>query len=310
MSTPSRLSVLAAALTLLALSACSKSNDTAASAPSPAKKVVVDLSPAYQVGQKFSVATDLANTQHTKLVITIPGMPAPQNQNQDVETAAHIEADGQILAIFPNGSPQKVALTLKSIVATENKAAVINLPTVGANIVVDKTGASLTISVNGQPADDHVGKILRDIFDTGNDQYTDQTMFGTKNPIAVGDTWPVDSAALVASFKSGVGEVSNITGTMKLTGLAGTGDSQVATVSGDVKIDGFKPPLPPGVTMTIDSSSGVLHVEGDIPAVDKGTMKESHSMTIKMEAHGDQQGVQVKISTSGEQKKTSAITFP
>jgi len=310
MPTPSRLSVLASALTLLALAGCSKSNEGSAAAAASTAKYTVDLSPPYKVGQKFSVATDLSNTQHTTIVVTLPGMPTPQAQKQDSETAAHIEADGEILGIFPNGSPQKVALTLKNITATLNKAAVANLPAPGAKIIVEKSGASATVSMDGQPAADSIGRILRDIFDTGNDKYTDQTMFGAKSPVAVGDSWPVDSTLLIASFKEGIGDVSNIAGTMKLTSLTGTGDSQVATVSGDVKIDGFKPPLPPGVTMTVDSSSGVLHVEGAIPAMDKGTEKESHSMTIKMEAHGDQQGAQLKISTSGEQKKTSVITFP
>lgn len=96
---------------------------------------------------------------------------------------------------------------------------------------------------------------------------------------------------------------------MKLDGLTGTGDSQVITVSGQVKLDGVKPPLPPGVTMTIDSSSGAMQIDGTIPAVPKGTDKESTSMTIKLDAHGDQQGVQLKISTSGEQKKTSVVTY-
>ena len=310
MSSFPRLPWLAAALTLLTLGACSKSNDATAAPPAAAKTYTLNLTPALVVGQKFSVVTDLSDTELTKITITVPGMPAPQDQNQNTSLVAHIEADGEVLAIYPNGSAQKIALTLKAITATNNQTALPNLPAAGAKVVVEKTAGSITVTVDGQPAPAGIGKILRDVFESGDEKYTNQAMFGPKAPVAIGDSWPVDSASLLSSFKQAIGDVSAIKGTMKLDGLTGTGDGQVAEVSGTVNIDGFKPPLPAGVNMTIDSSSGLMHMAGSIPSIAKGTDKGSTSMTIKLEAHGEQQGLQLKISTSGEQKKTSTITFP
>ena len=45
---------------------------------------------------------------------------------------------------------------------------------------------------------------------------------------------------------------------MKLEALTGTGDDQVATISGNVKLEGYKPPLPPEVL--VDASVGSLEV--------------------------------------------------
>lgn len=190
MSLPFRLSTLTSVLALTALVGCSKSNEPAA--PATPKTYTIALSPAFKVGQKFSVVTDLSHSEQTKIAITIPGMPTPQDQNQNTEMSAHIEADGEILAVYPNGSPQKIALTLKSITATNDKTALPNLPAAGAKIVVAKTGTDASVTVNDQPADVGIAKVLRDVFDLGDEKHTDQTLFGPKAPVAIGDTWPVD----------------------------------------------------------------------------------------------------------------------
>ena len=316
MSTSLRLPSLAAALALLTLAACSKSSSAAAAADSPAaapaaaKTYTVNLSPALKVGQKFSVATDLSDSEQNNITITIPGMPTPQNQNQNVEMTAHVEADGEILAVFPNGSPQKFSLTLKTIKATQNKADLPNLPAAGAKIVVEKTSTNTTVTVDDKPADEGLAKILHDVYETGNEKYTDQNMFGPKAAVAIGASWPVDGATMIESFKERTGgELGTVNGTMKLDGLTGAGDDQLATVSGNVTLAGIKPPMPPGVTVTIDSSSGTLQLTGTLPNAAKGTAKQSTSMSVKLEAHGEQQGVQLKISTNSSEKKSSEVTY-
>jgi hypothetical protein len=132
-------------------------------------------------------------------------------------------------------------------------------------------------------------------------------MFGPRSPVAVGGTWAVDAPSIIAAFKEGQGAVSGINGTMTLDSLTGTGADQIATVSGQVEIAGYRPPLPAG--MTVDASAGLMQVSGTIPASAKGLKKLSTSMTMKLEAHGDDQGVQLKISTNGAQKKIAEVTF-
>jgi hypothetical protein len=305
-----RLPVFLPALALLTLAACSKSNDNAASTPggaSSGQTYTVNLNPPLQAGQKFSIVTDLSNSEQTKTSYIIPGVPTPQDQNRNTEMTAHIEADGEILAVFPNGSPEKVTLTLTNIAASINQVPLPALPSPGATVVLEKSGNTLTVAVNGAPIDDNVAKILRDALETGDANITNQTMFGPRSPVAIGSIWAVDSPSIIAAFKEGQGDISAVNGAMKLEALTGTGDDQVATISGNVKLEGYKPPLPPEVL--VDASVGSLEVNGTIPAAAKGTKKLSTSMTMKLEAHGEQQGVQFKISSNGEQKKTSSVTF-
>jgi len=303
-------------LAAVAVLACFKmSNALAADAAAPATTTTakaatytVNISPASKVGQKETLVIDLDSKSINEIAITIPGTPAPQNQNQNVEVVAHLEGEGEVLAVFPNGEMQKGSLTVKAFTATQNGQSMPGLPAAGAKIVAEKTGTATTYTVDDKPAGADVAAVLQKVLTMNDGKHTDQEIFGPQNPVAVGATWPVNSAKMMEGLKEDLGAVTGVNGTMKLDSITGTGANQVATVSGNFTIEGVQPPMPPGVT--IDSSAFGGGLSGSVPATTtSGTAKLTMTMNGKIAAHGDMGGASLKVNTTVDEKRTETVTF-
>jgi len=268
----------------------------------------INLAPAMQVGTKFSLITDATDESQTHIAMTMPGTPAPQKQEQDQQIIAHLEGEAEVLGVFPNNSIQKLAVTVKTFIATSESQALPGLPVAGDKIVAEKNGANKVYTVNGQPASANVAKLLDEVIEMGDEKYTDQDVFGPTSPVAVNATWPVNPTALIAGLKTSNDiEVSGAKGTMKLDAVKGHGADQVATVTGLFTVEGAKPPLPPG--MTVDSMIMSGGLAGTVPATAKGMEKETMTASMQMAAHGSGSSIEIKIDSTGKQKKTSEKTF-
>jgi len=251
-----------------------------ANAADSAPTYTINLAPANKVGTKFTLAVDASDKQQNSLLLTIPGAPAPQSQNQNEEVVAHLEGTAEVLAIYPNGSIQKIAITVKTLQATLNGQTMPGLPAAGAKIIGERTPTSKSYTVDGQPAPASTAKVLGIVFEFGDEKRTDQDVFGPKNPVTVGASWPVNSESMIAGLKEEMGaEISGASGTMKLESIAGSGDDQVATVSGNFSLSGVKPPMPPG--MTIDSATMAGNISGSVPATTKGVENQTMSMSVE-----------------------------
>lgn len=107
-------------------------------APGPvsSERYQVNLSPPFKVGQKFSLAANVTSKMQMHMAITLLGVPT-LGPSKSEASSVQLEAEGEVLAIFPNGSPQKISLTLKSLAATKDAKPVPHLPTAGAVIVAE-----------------------------------------------------------------------------------------------------------------------------------------------------------------------------
>ncbi|HTB63162.1 MAG TPA: hypothetical protein VK737_06200 [Opitutales bacterium] len=309
-------SMMSLMLAAVAVAACFQlSNTFAADATAPAAATTakavtytVNLSPPNKVGQKATVVVDLEYKLVNHVAITSPNSP-PQNQDSNTETKAHLEGEEEVLAVYPNGGIQKAALILKAFTATTNGRAMMGLPEAGAKIVADKSGKTTAYTVDGHPAGAPGVVLLQMILPMDDGKYTDQEKFGPQNPVAVGATWPVNSANMMDDFKDKPdGPVSGVNGTMKLDGITGTGADQVATISGNITVEGVQPSLPPGAT--IDTSVVASALSGSVPATTtQGTAKKTMTTSGKIAAHGDTGGTSFKYNSTADKKQTETITY-
>jgi hypothetical protein len=295
---------------LLLLAACSKSNEPAAPTPpkSPAPaNYSIDLSPAIKVGQKFSYTADLAQTQNFDISIT--GLPAAPGGPQGKKFTAHLEGEAEVLAVNPKGGVQKVAFTVKSLTAMDGDKLVPGLPTAGARIVGERKGKDTTITIDGKPATDEISSAIGDTLPLDDDLHTDQELSGPTKPVSVGDTWPVNASAMVDEFKQQMDtELSDVKGTMKLDAVKGSGADQVANVSGGFSATAKPSDLPRFVTVDTSTATGTM--SGAFPATaTKGTLTEAETLVMKVEAHGEQQGMATKINVTSEQKRSASATY-
>jgi len=153
-----------------------------------------------------------------------------------------------------------------------------------------------------------MAKLIDEVIELGNEQNTDQEIFGNASPVTVGATWPVNAKALIAELKGDTSvAMSGAKGTVKLDAVTGSGENLVATVTGIYVVEGAKPTLPAG--MTVDSMNISGGIAMTVPAVAKGVQKKRVTASMQMAAHGKGGGIEIKIDSAGEQKKTMELTF-
>lgn len=269
----------------------------------------INLSRPSQVGWKFSLTSIIAEQSQSHTLITFPGADKPQSDDRDEEFNGHLEGEGEVLAVFPNGGIQKLALTVQSLTATRGGKPVANLPTFGAKIIAGHQGDKIAISVDGQPASPAVTDVLNELILLDDDSATIQDLFGPKQPIKVGATWSVDPAAMENALKSGLGGKSNgATGVMKFASLQGSDGTESATITGDFAIVEYKPGLPS--TMKLDAAGIHGTLTWTVPVGGgKGTVKFLRDLSMNLDAHGTPNDTSVKLTVRGEQKRSLTMTF-
>ncbi len=297
--------MLATALAAILLAGCSKSEQAAA----PAKTYTINLSPAYKVGQKFTVVSTVSEANHSHIVLYMKGVDTPQNDYEDKKFSGQLEADGEVLGVFPNGGLQKISLTVKSITAMRNEAALAGLPKAGAKIVAAREGDKVAISVDDQAAEATVTTVINELVPLDDDKFALQDLFGAKHSVPVGGTWPVNGADIADSLIArGIAtKATGAKGSMKLDSIKGDGDSQVTVISGNFSVDSLTLPLPD--TITVDSGSLTATVSCTIPdSTAKDALKISKKLTTKTLGHGDVSGASMKLDITGEQTRDITLT--
>jgi hypothetical protein len=274
-----------------------------------AKTFTVNLSVPARVGEKSHVVTTSSTSLATVVKLGVGDQtPIPvkqQNQNRVVR----LEADVETLAVFPNGSVQKAALTLRSLRVTLDDQPETEVLPAGTKIVAEATtDGQVAFQVNGQPAADDVAALLRLVFEPGNPARTDQEKLGPKSPVEPGAAWPIDAALFAGQFQPEFGDATTCSGTVRLDGVSGEGDHQVAAVSGAITLRGLKAPLPdPFVTK---SGEGHSLLRAGVTAAHVGTDTMSMSLNFKFvsESPGPGGGQFTATIDMGGKRETS-VTY-
>lgn len=232
----------------------------AAPAVRAAETHTVNLTTPWTVGQAFSVKTTFTET--TRASMTVGDKPAPE---QSRKRMVRLEADAEALKVHPNGGLRQASYTVRDLRIIENSAPpTVYLPA-GTKLVVEQVGVSdKSVTVDGKPATPEQLALLKPILAADGEHHNDQLIFGPDKPVAVGESWSINSATFISSLGSELGEIGAATGTMKLDGYSGEGAQGVALVSGQTSLVLTKAPLPPGFTMK--SGKMTFRLDGRIPA--------------------------------------------
>lgn len=273
------------------------------------KLYTINLSPASQVGWKFTLTSNIDEQSHSHTIIRLPGVAGSQSDDRDEQFTGHLEGDGEVLRVYPNGGIQELYVLVKELEASRGGKAVPNLPGPGAKIVAAREGDKISLSVDGKPADPAATEALNELILLDDDKAASQPLFGPKTPVSVGNTWPVDSAAVANALKSGLGgDADGATGTMKFQSVEGAGSAQTATLVGDFSTLAYKPNLPQGIV--VDSASIMGNMTWIVPTgPDKGTVTISRVLTMSIKAHGSPNGVTLQLEIGGQQKRFFAMAF-
>ena len=267
MKLPSSRLILVAALAVAVLPACSKNGaattaPAASATPPPAKAptapatYAINISPAWTVGQVFGYVGD------------------DVTDSPDGKVSVHLEADGEVMALMPNGNPQKIAYTVKVLRVTGGDIPQAGFPATGAKIVAeDAANNKQVVTFDGKPADSDVADALGAVLWLTAPNHTDQEVYGPTAPVALAATWPINAAAFMDYKLEGQPQTTSIDGLLTLDRIEGDGDQRMSVISGDFKTAGKSPPDAPG------TYTGTYHFTVSAPLNHQGVYREVMATT-------------------------------
>ncbi|MET0263700.1 MAG: hypothetical protein ABW223_12425 [Rariglobus sp.] len=290
-----RLSALLAAITL-----------AISSVASAAATYTVDLTSPWKIGQGYSAV--VTSSQSSATTVSVGGKKV---QEQVQRRAASFEADAKVLEVYPHGGLRKASFKIRSLRASKDGAPETEFLPAGTEVVAESTGVTeKEFTVNGKKATDEQKAVLGMIITTDGSRHNDQILFGPKNPVAIGDQWSLNGDQLKETIGKEFGTIAVSQGTMRLDAIEGSGDSQIAVVSGKVNFKGIQPELPPGVKPTAGQFQAVL--DGRIPAT-RTASKRVENLTATADLGGEADGpngAKMTFAVKVEAKHSSVLTFP
>lgn len=278
---------------------------TVSSAVAAPETYSVNFTTPWKTGQTYSINATGAQSATTSVVM---GGQQPQEQAQ--KSGAQLEADGKALEVHPNGGLRKAQFTVRSFRSSKGDAPAAETLPKGAVIVAEKSGEELTFTVNGKAATPDQTTLLKMVIALDSADSNDQLVFGSDKPLAIGESWRPDPARVKNELGKDLGEVAKAETVMRLDGVTGSGDGQVAQVSGTILFDGLQPPMPPG--FTVKSGKFEAKLTGKIPAVRvKSTRNETLDGTGRFVSTATlPNGQSVSLTILIESKQNVTLTFP
>ena len=254
-----------------------------------------------KAGDRFRIAAKIAIESETSTTL--------DNEEADVEKvnlACKLTGELEALAVTPKGLASELKLKIVDVecVSDGAKAAFFKA---GDVIHLRRDDDDKVVEVNGDEPDELQGVVIDDLLSVaGETEPTDDDVSGTREKVAVGAEWAMDSARAAKSWKDegfeGI-KAGDIKGTTKLVETTTLDGSPALRFRGEMKVScaGVKMPRDPDEIktkrFTMEASD-----ETELP-VDPKVMSSRVKLQVKTEAESggkierDGETVKVKIKT-------------
>jgi hypothetical protein len=266
----------------------------------------VDFTPPWTQGQQYTAASTL-----TESVVTTFFTIDETLKQQTSKRSVRFEADATALAAFRHGGLRKAAYVVRTLRVSVDGAPETDFLPPGTQIVAESTGvADKAITINGRVATSDQKNVLLPVLTTDCEQYNDEHLFGPGRPVYIGERWSLEGTRLKNTLGYGLGTIKSTSGNMRLDRIEGTGDAQVAVVSGIVTFGGIMPNMPPGIFP--ESGLFKTSIQSRIPASHSSSKREDimdSNATLRGATVGSA-GQRLMATIKIESKTTSVLIFP
>lgn len=263
----------------------------------------LNFSPAWKVGQLYSV--EVVGLQSNRATLTT-GQEVLKEQAQSLGCTMH--ADAEALALLANGGLKKTRYVVRSLRVSKDGGAETDYLPQGAEIIVERNGKEESFTINGTPASPEQKAVLQLVTSTDSDGENDQSLFGPTKPVAVGDSWSVNTKGFVESLGSVKANVAR--GTMKLDAFEGSGETGVAVVSGKITLGLQDVPLPPAFKSR--TGDAVFELTGRIPGTRSGGSERREGLKGVIRCKGETTGADGRVIVmriTSESEQNSVLRF-
>jgi len=193
----------------------------------------VRLSHPSKVGEKLHVVADKIEEKTTKITA---GETVIDDKHE--KRAIHIDAISTVLEVNAAGRATKTREDVKDL-TIDGKSVVKGV----VEIVRAPKEKDAVITLDGKPPSDEAREALKSMLKLNSGGPTDDDVFGTKTPQAVGAHWPVNTQLAHDDLKDDTGlDASKVTGDIWLEGVTNEGGKEGLDVRAKLGLDGLIPP--------------------------------------------------------------------
>ncbi len=234
---------------------------------------------------------------------TVDGAAQP-----DQTEVSHTELDAmlRVLAVDARGRPTRSEFTVTRL-ARDERALLEGGRVV--QVTTAERGADATITVDGRPAEAPVREALDAVILLETQSaLTDDDIFGSQQPRAVGATWPIDGPRASNDLRDESGIAATLTGESHLVRRLMSRQTDCIEVEGVMHgpVTAI-PGLPPG--MTLQSGTLEAHFRNVLPvAVEQSPHEGGDNVTMNVTVAGTDEGHALRIVFEFQEAKRRTET--
>lgn len=216
----------------------------------------------------------------------------------------HLDGVYTVVAVNDHGRPTRDHYDVKELTADGQPLASSG---VGIDVTRARREEDAVVLVGGAPASAEVLDAIRTLFTVKTGGATDDEVFGTQQPQAVGAHWAVDTRLAHDDLLQDAGiEATTVTGDVWLAGLTRTDDFDCLDVRAKLALDGIAlPNLPKG--SIIDLGHADVDMEATLP-FDARLVRATEALTMTMKVRlrvPTPQGREAALSVTMTSKRTA-----
>jgi hypothetical protein len=225
---------------------------------------------------------------------------------QDVRTRRVIELSGEYTVLSLDPTRLRLSIARYTVDTGEGPTR----PAVPAVVVLDRTGSGSIATEHGEPLDPSLVALLRPVVPLAHLGVSDDDAFGTEEPHAVGESWPLDAADVARGIRNAglIVEETSVGGDTTLVGIDAIEGQGVLVLRTVLSAHDFRlADLPAGSAMR--RADALLRMDISLPTdVTQQALRESAQtgIDIQMEITG-QAGPQL-LDGSFQQQMTRTRT--
>lgn len=254
-----------------------------------AKTYAIHLTRPSHAGERWHVVAD----DTTDKTVTQDGTVV-----QEKHRVLHLDGVYTAVAVDDRGRPLRDHYDVKELTADGQP-----LASAGVGIDVTRAGREedAVVLVGGAPATAEVMDAIRTLLTVRSGGATDDEVFGTEQPQAVGAHWAVDTRLAHDDLLQDAGiDATTVTGDVWLAGLTRANDIDCLDVRAKLALDGLAlPNLPKG--SVVDLGHADVDMEATLP-FDARPVRATEALTMSMK-------VRVRVPTPEGREATLSVTM-
>jgi len=273
-------------------------------APAPAHTYPIKMHWVSRVGDRTHAIMDDDKREQT--TTRMAGQPASKS---DKVSHAHLDGTLIVAEVDDHTNARRTEIVVNELWQTTGDGAHAVLAPAGTHVMVTRAARreDAQVTVNGQPASKELREAIDDLMTLSIGGPSDDEVFGTAAPQAVGAEWSVNVAVAQKDLSDKGIVASSLTGKVKLAGTEHVGSVECLDIRADLIVSGIESvaDLPQG---SIIESGGVeAHMQGLFALDGKlGLLGEQleTSTRMKVRVPTPQGNVQVDVKSVDHRKAT------